>query len=70
MNKTTLIIVGIVIVALLVGGFLWKMKADKDSAAAMENKKMMNQEEMIKQENVKKDDSMMKNEGTGEIMQR
>lgn len=44
MNKTTLIIVGIVIIALLVGGFLWKMKADKDSAAAMENEKMKLQE--------------------------
>ena len=54
MNKNTLIIVGLVVVALLIGGFIWSMK-QKEENAMMEKEKMQ-KEEMMKKEN----DSMMK----------
>ena len=54
MNKNTLIIVGLVVVAIIVGGFIWSMK-QKEENAMMEKEKMQ-KEEMMK----KDDDSMMK----------
>ena len=54
MNKNTLIIVGLIVVAVLIGGLIWSMKQKQENA--MMEKDKMQREEMMKKEN----DSMMK----------